>query len=377
MCAVVVKPVSTRREQRQFIDLPWTLYRDDPYWIPPLRLLVQELAGYRHHPFHLTGEVATFLATRNGEVCGRIAGIVNHGHIQAYNERRGFFGFFESVNDLEVSTALFDTVRDWLAKQQIHAIRGPANPSMNYECGLLVEGFDSCPSFLMTHNHAYYEKLVEAYGFKKVQDLYAYVGTRDQLPSIEERLGPLIDQAQERCGAVIRGMTGTKNDGEVFWDLYNRSFEGMWGFVPLTQAEVKEFVGTLKYLVHPQLALIAEVDGKPAGAVIGLPDYNPGIKKINGRLLPFGFIRLLWGKRSIQRIRVISINVVPEFQRWGLGMVLMRALVPKALEMGIQEAEFSWIAESNVLPVMAMEKTNVRRAKTYRMYDLDPPTAGG
>ena len=145
---------------------------------------------------------------------------------------------------------------------------------------------------------------------------------------------------------------GATADIELFLELYNRSFEAMWGFVPLTKHEVAEFVRTLKYLVSPQLALIAEVEGRGVGVVLGLPDFNPRIKKIKGRLLPFGFLHLLAGKNDVRRIRVISINVVPEFQRWGLGLVLLRGLIPKALEMGVAEAEFSWIAESNTMPRM-------------------------
>ena len=166
-------------------------------------------------------------------------------------------------------------------------------------------------------------------------------------------------------------MTPTKKDIELFLELYNRSFEAMWGFVPLTKHEITEFVRTLSYLVSPDLALIAEVDGRGVGAVLGLPDYNPHIKRIRGRLLPFGFIHLLRGKNDVRRIRVIRINIVPEYQRWGLGLVLLRSLVPKALSMGVEEAEFSWIAESNMMPRMGLEKMQAKLAKTYRMYDLD------
>lgn len=371
MGAVEVRPVTSWSDRRAFINLPWTLYRDDPNWVPPLRLLVKQLVGYSRHPFHEIAEVQTFLARRDGVVCGRIAAIVNREHIKMYNEKRGFFGFFESIDDPQVAHALFDEARKWLAARDIHKIRGPANPSMNYECGLLVDGFDSPPTFLMTYNPPYYLKLIESYGFRKAQDLFAYSGTKERLPDVETQLGGLADQAQARCEANIRPMSESKKDIETFLELYNRSFEGMWGAVPLTPHEMKDFVQTLRWLVDPQLAMIAEVNGRGVGAVLGLPDYNPRIKKINGRLLPFGFYHLLTKKKDIRRIRVISINVLPEFQRWGLGLVLLRALVPKALEMGIEEAEFSWIAESNTLPIIGMEKGKAKLTKTYRMFDLD------
>jgi len=374
MGAVEVRSVTTWRDRRAFINFPWTHYRNDPNWVPPLRLLVKELVGYSRHPFHEIAEVATFLARKDGVICGRIAAIVNHEHNRMYNEQRGFFGFFESIDDPKVAHALFDEALKWLQARGIHLVRGPANPSMNYECGLLVDGFESPPTFLMTYNPPYYERLIESYGFVKSQDLLAYTGSREQLPKVEDQLGGLVEQAQRRCEANIRPMHGTKKDIEVFLELYNRSFEAMWGFVPLTRHEVTEFVNTLKWIVHPELAMVAEVDGRGVGAVIGLPDYNPRIKQIDGRLLPFGFIRLLAKKKDIRRIRVISINVLPEYQRWGLGLVLLKALVPKALEMGVEEAEFSWIAESNMIPRMGMEKANVKLTKTYRMFDLDGAT---
>jgi len=375
MAVIDVKPVTTRGDRRKYLDLPAVLHRDDPHWIPRLRIVESELAGYRHHPFHETAEVATFLARRGGEVCGRIAAIVNHEHNRAYQERRGFFGFFESVDDPQVAAALFDAAREWLAARNTTTLRGPVNPSMNYDCGLLVDGFDSPPTFLMPYNPAYYQRLIEGYGFRQAQDLYAYVGHREQLPAFEQELGGLIDQAQERCNATVRPIVVARKDLALFLEIYNRSFEGMWGFVPLTQSELAEFAKMLRHLVSPELLMIAEVDGRGVGAVLGLPDFNPTIKRIKGRLLPFGFLRLLAAKKNCQRLRVISINVVPEFQRWGLGLVLLRSLVPIAMRLGVQVAEFSWIAESNVLPRAGMEKAKLKLDKTFRIYDLESAAA--
>ncbi|HEY4310687.1 MAG TPA: GNAT family N-acetyltransferase [Pirellulales bacterium] len=374
MSAVEIKPVKSWSDRRVFLNVPERLYKGDPNWIPRLRLIESELAGFKHHPFHETAEVQTFLAMRDGEVCGRVAAIINREHNREHKEERGFFGFFETVDDPAVANALLDAVRGWLAERGITKLRGPANPSMNYDCGLLVEGFDTPPTFLMPYNPPFYEKLITGYGFQKSQDLLAYVGYEAQLPEFEKEMGWLVDQAQERCQATVRPMIpSSTKDVELFLELYNRSFEAMWGFVPLTKHEVAEFARTLSYLVSRELALIAEVDGRGVGAVLGLPDYNPTIRRIRGRLLPFGFIHLLRGRKDVRRIRIISINVVPEFQRWGLGLVLLRALVPKALSMGVKEAEFSWIAESNVMPRVGLEKMNAKLTKTYRMYDLDLP----
>ncbi|MHB1035479.1 MAG: GNAT family N-acetyltransferase [Pirellulales bacterium] len=374
MPTVVVDRVVSRRDRKLFVELPWSLYRNDPNWMPPLRGNQRELLGYKPHPFHEVAEVETFLARRNGQVCGRIAAILYHGHNERYKERRGFFGFFESVDDQEVASALFDTVRDWFAQRDVRAIRGPANPSMNYECGLLIHGFDSPPFFMMTYNPPYYATLVENYGFRKAQDLFAYWGHIEKLPSVSEKLAPIIEGVISHCNITLRHLKRSRfrEDVRLFLDVYNRSMENNWGFVPFTQNEIRSLSASLRHLLIPELAFTAEVDGQAVGVVVCLPDYNPRIRQIDGRLFPFGFMRLLWNRRKLKRIRVLSTNVVPEYQRWGVGLVLLSALVPKAMDWGIQEAEFSWVLESNPLARGSLEKGGAEHTKTYRMYDYEP-----
>lgn len=373
MSEVTVIPVRSWSERRQFVRLPWELYQHDANWVPPLVRNQQQLLGYRSHPFHQIAEVQTYLARRGGRVVGRVAVLVNHRHNERYEELRGFFGFFECVEDARVAAALFDACRAWLNERGISRLRGPTNPSMNYECGLLIEGFDSPPVFMMTYNPPYYARLLENYGFQKAHDLLAYIGHRSQLPQVVEQLGGLADQAQERCNAIIRPLNTSAflDDVRLFLDLYNRSLLATWGFVPLTEAELRALAASLRHLLVPELSLFAEVDGRPVGAILGLPDYNPVIKRIDGRLFPFGFWHLLRSKREVRRVRVLSINVVPEYQRWGLGLVLMKALVPKALELGVEEAEFSWVSEANDLARLGLEKGGARLYKRYRLYDLD------
>ena len=374
MSELVITPVTTRRHRADFLNYPWQLYRGDPNWVPPLRDNQKELVGYKRHPFYERNEVQTFVAYRSGQVCGRIAAIVNQGHIEQYKERRGFFGFFECVDDQDVARGLFDAAREWLAQRDIHSVRGPANPSLNYEVGLLIDGFHKPPVFMMTYNLPYYAKLIEGYGFRKTQDLYAFSGHIDMLPKIANKLRPIALQIIEYYKAKIRPLDTSRfrQDVEAFLSIYNRSLAKTWGFVPMSEGEVRHMAAGLRHLIVPEMAIAVEVDDQMVGAVFGLPDYNPRIKAINGRLFPFGFLKLLCKKRDIKRIRVISTNVIPEYQRSGLGVVLLHGLVPKVMDWGIQEAEFSWVLESNTLSRRSLEKGGALREKTYRVYDLDP-----
>jgi GNAT superfamily N-acetyltransferase len=375
MSDLVVIPVASRREKKDFLAFPWSLYRDDPNWIPPLLANIKGLLGYGSHPFYETNEVQTFLACRAGKVCGRIAAIHNQGHIDRYAEQRGFFGFFECIDDQEVADGLFDAVSQWHAQRDIDCLRGPTNPSLNHELGLLIDGFDSPPTFMMTYNPPYYARLIEQYGFHKAQDLYSYWGHVEMLPKIEERLAPITEQIIERYDVKLRTLDTSRflEDVEMFLGIYNRSLGNTWGFVPMSGAELRHLARELRRLIVPELAVLAEIDGKVIGAVFGLPDFNPRIKKINGRLFPFGFLHLLRNKQRIKKIRMISTNVLPEYQRMGIGLVLLSGLVPLVLKWGVQEAEFSWVLESNSLSRGSLEKGGAKIDKTYRLYDLDIP----
>jgi GNAT superfamily N-acetyltransferase len=371
MSEVIVKQATTRREKRQFLTFPWTLYRDDPNWIPPLRGNQRELVNYTRHPFYEVNQVQTFLAYRGPTVCGRIAAILNQGHNERYGERRGFFGFFECRDDQQAAHALLDAVRDWFAERDVHCLRGPTNPSLNYELGMLVEGFDSPATFMMTYNPPYYPRLIESYGFRKAQDLYAFWGGLDMLPQIRDKLGPISEKIIEHLGLTLRPLSKSnfRKDVEMFLSIYNRSLANTWGFVPMSPGEMRHMAGGLQNLIVPELTMIAETKGEMVGAVFGLPDYNPRIKLIDGRLFPFGFIRLLWNRKAIKRVRLISTNVVPEYQRMGVGLALMAALAPQGLKWGLQEAEFSWVLESNSLSRGSLEKGGAKLTKTYRLYD--------
>ncbi|MCY2991185.1 MAG: N-acetyltransferase [Planctomycetota bacterium] len=377
MSTLKIQAVQSRREKKQFFQLPWQLYRNDPNWIPPLRQNQLELLNYKHHPFYEQNEIQTFLALRDGQPVGRVAAIVNNAHNQQYGERRGFFGFFECIDDQDVCDGLFGAVRAWFAERKIFAVRGPTNPSLNYECGLLIDGFDSPPWFMMTYNSPYYARLIEGSGFQKTQDLFAFWGQIEMLKDLDKKMAFVIEETKRRFKVNLRHMERARFNQEVrvFLDIYNRSLVGTWGFAPMSEAEVDHMAESLRHLIVPELTAIAEVDGVPVGVTFGLLDYNPRIKKIDGRLFPFGFLRLLANKRALTSVRIIATNVVPEYQKWGLGLTLLAKLVPSALAWGIKEAEFSWVAESNHLSYKSLKRGGAKITKSYRIYDWEAPAS--
>ncbi len=377
MADIAIQPVEMRSQQKRFIRLPWRIYQDDPCWMPPLIMSQEELLGFRKHPFYERSKSQSFLVTRGGRDVGRITAIVNAGHIDRYKEQRGFFGFFECDDDTAASRALFQAAGDWLHAQGMTCIRGPANPTLNYECGLLIDGFGTPPFFMMTHNRPWYAHLVEDAGFGKIEDMFAFYGKTSMLDGIDPKLATMIEGVKERFGVTLRPLDKSRFAEEVrmFLHIYNESLGGTWGFVPLTPGEVDHMAASLKYLIEPELAIVAEVGGKPVGAVFCLLDYNPRIKAIDGRLFPFGFLKLLWNKKAIKRLRAISTNVVPEYQAWGIGLVLMSGLYERFINWGLEEVEFSWVLESNYLSRRTLERGGAIVTKKYRMYQDDPPQA--
>ncbi|MBM3998000.1 MAG: N-acetyltransferase [Planctomycetes bacterium] len=379
MSQLIVKPVETRDERRRFLEFPWTLYQGDAHWVPPLRRNQKEMVGFVRHPFHERNRVRAFLATRDGRPCGRIGAIINPDHVTRYQEPVGFFGFLETIDDAEVAGRLLDAARAWLSSEGLPIMRGPVNPSLNYECGLLVEGFDSPPTFMMTYNKPYYERLLVDYGVEVAQNLYSFEGHVDMLDNLDQKLHFVIGEATRRFKIHLRQIDKRRFHEEVlmFLDIYNQSLGGTWGFTPLSQGEARNMAKSLRYLIVPELTAVAEVDGKPIAAVFGLLDYNPRIKEIDGRLFPFGFLKLLWNRKGIRRVRLLSTNVLPEYQRWGVGLVAMSRLVPDVVKWGIKEAEFSWVLESNHLSFNTLKRGGARIAKKYRIYDIGRPKSGG
>lgn len=375
MTSVEIIQISRRKEKKQFLRLPWDLHQQNPYWTPPLRTSQAELIGYKRHPFHDQADVQTFLARQGNEVVGRIAGIDNRAHRAAHlDETLGFVGFFDSIDDQEVADGLLGAVADWFADRDIRWLRGPANPSMNYECGLLIEGFDCHATFMMPYNPDYYPTLWEQFGFSKSHDLLALevdIGMMDDTKDFREKLQYMYREVERRHTLNVR-MVDTQNfqrDVRSFLDIYNLASQQTWGFVPFSESEILQLSGELRHLIVPELTAVVELDGRNVGSMFAMLDYNPLIKEIDGRLFPFGFLKLLRRRKNIRRIRIMSANVVPEYQRWGISLMLVGELFQRGMAWGLEEAEMSYILESNRPARKHLEQMGARRAKTYRMYD--------
>lgn len=366
-------PVGSGKDQKQFLCLPWQLYKGDENWIPPIRSHQREMVNFKPHPFYKDADIQTFLASRGDRIVGRIAAIVNHAHNRQFDEQRGFFGFFECEDDQEAATGLFEAAAKWLAGKGMDSLRGPANPSLNYECGLLVDGFDCPPTFMMTYNPPFYAKLFESFGLAKTEDLYAYDVELSMLDNLDPKLKFVVEEVARRFEVETRPLSRKNfmSDVRLFLDIYNKSLVNTWGYVPLSEAEIDHQSKQLRLLVTPEMTSIASIDGKPIGACFGLLDYNPLIKKIDGKLFPFGWLRLLLGRRHLKRARLLSTNVLPEYQRWGLGVVTIYRILPDALKFGLTEGELSWVLESNQLSRASIERGGAQITKTYRLYDRD------
>jgi GNAT superfamily N-acetyltransferase len=374
---IQLRPVRTSRDKRLFIDLPYKLYRDNPHWIAPLRIAQKDILNTNRHPFYKTSDVDMFLAEREGRVVGRIMAILNQAHNEFHNERAGFFGFFEVENDPEASTALLDAARDWLRGRGAEVMRGPVNPSTNYECGLLIDSFDSDPVVMMTYNPPYYVDLIERYGLQKAMDLYAY-STSDESFIVSDKLTRVAERLKKKDRISVRtiNLKDFKREVEIVRRIYNDAWSRNWGFVPVSEEEFEHLAKDLKQIVDPEIAYIAEkevegrADSEPIGFFLAVPDLNRALKKLNGRLLPFGLLKLLWYSRKIDFIRIVTLGVVKEYQNLGIAAVFYDEVYRRAPAAGYPRGEVSWVLENNALMNRAMDLLGAQRTKTYRIYEM-------
>jgi GNAT superfamily N-acetyltransferase len=368
---IEIAPVQNARDLKRFIEFPYSHYRHDPFWVPPLRIAQKELFDVKRHPFHRHAQVQCFLALRDGGVAGRIAAILDPNYNQFQNEEAGFFGFFESVNDQSVADALLGAARDWLRERGARVIRGPMNPSTNYECGLLVDGFDSSPQVMMTYNPRYYAELLERAGLRKAKDLYAYhVTTAGLEVGKSERVAQRAADVNQVRIRPVR-MDAFQQEVELIWGIYNAAWSRNWGFVPATRDEFLFMARDMKSILEPELVLIGEVQGRAVGFALALPDINQALKHAHGRLFPLGLLKILYHKRSVRSVRVIVLGVLEEHRTAGVAAGFYAELFRRGSRLGYESGEMSWVLEDNVLMCRSIEALGGARYKTYRIYEWE------
>jgi GNAT superfamily N-acetyltransferase len=368
---VSVRPVRGRRDLRAFVKLPYRLHAADPLWAPPLRREIADRLS-PSHPFFDHGSAEYFLARRGGEVVGRIAAASNRLHNETHEDRVGFFGFFECVDDPAVATALLDAAAEWARGRGHDMLRGPASLSVNDECGLLVDGFDTPPALLSPHNPPYYAALLETAGFHKAKDLLSYEGGSCFGP-LPDRLSRAVKRLGERLRVTLRPIDTRDFEAEVerVRELYNAMWERNWGFVPMTAREIRHMARQLKPFVMPDLVPFAERDGRPIGFGLAVPDLNqPLLANRSGRLLP-GALRILWALKrgKIHRARVLLLGVLPEYRGKGVDAMLWHWIWTRSERLGIDWGEAGWILEDNASMRNAALRSSFKHYKTYRLYE--------
>lgn len=367
MSEITVVGADDRGTFRQFLEFPYGHYKNDPYWVPPLRIAQKDMLNRAKHPFYRHAEMQLFVARDGARPVGRIAAILDRNQFAPGSV--GFFGFLETVDSQPVADALLKAAWDWLKPRGVKRMRGPVNPSTNYECGLLIEGFDSSPMVMMTYNPPYYATLLERAGFQKARDLVAYIANA---PEVAGQKAMRVAERASRASKVAIRQVDLKNfqaEADMIWSIYSDAWSRNWGFAPLTKEEFRVLAKDMKAILVPELALIGEVDGQAVGFALAIPDVNIALKPAGGNLFPFGLIKILYLQRKVKSLRVMALGVKEQYRTAGVAAGFYATLIRQALRLGYGDCEFSWVLEDNILMNRSIEALGARRYKTYRIYE--------
>lgn len=369
-----VQEVSSRQDRRQFVEFPWQIYASDPAWVPPLLIERHDFIHAKRHPFYQHGAATEFLAFRAGTPVGRILVSDDPNYNREHGENLGCFGMFESIDDEQVAAALLDSAAAWLRGRGRSAMRGPIDYSMNYNCGLLIEGFSTPPRIMMNHNPPYYARLLEAWGLTKAKDLYAW--WFDDSYGMLDVWRRRVERLSQRGRIHIRPLSFKHLDAEIqrCKAVYNGAWESSWGFVKMTDAEFDYLAKHLRLIAVAGLLLLAEVDGQPIGFAMTLPDLNEAIRPLNGRLfswgLPTGLLKLYRNRKRIRSARLLCLGILPPFRRRGVAELLIARTLEYGKHIsGFTGAELSWTLEDNGAINHTIEAVGGQRYKTYRLYE--------
>jgi len=371
MGSLEIRPVHSTGDLRRFVRLPFRLYRDEPNWVAPLIFERKQFLDRRRNPFFEHARAEYFLALRDGRPVGRITAQVDDNFQRFQDNRWGWFGFFECERDPEAAVALLDRAEQWLRGQRCDRMVGPADFTTNDECGILLEGHDRTPLILSPWTHRYYPELLEGAGMAKAMDLLMWelhITGRDRVNPI---IWKLANQLEERHGVVVRSFRKKDIQAEVsrFMEIYNSAWEKNWGFVPLTEKEVRHYASQLKPFLDENWAYVAEKDGETVGAALTLPDYNQALIHMRGRILPFGWAKFLWYRRRIDRVRVFALGVKREYQHTGVAARFYQRHFDMAEVTPQKSGEMGWILETNKNMNSAMEAMGGRVVRRFRLYE--------
>ncbi len=363
-----------KAELERFFDVADRIYAADPNWVAPLRADLA-MVFQDENPFFRHGEMQLFIARRGSEDVGRIAAVLDRNHNAFHGEKAAFFGFFESIDDPAVAGRLVDAAALWGRERKMTVLRGPTNPTLNDEAGLLVDGFDSPPVVMMTYNPRSYAGLLEGQGLRKAKDLLAYWFPLEEKPL--ERLSRVADRFRRRSPDIhVRNVSrrSLSRDLARIREVYNEAWEKNWGFVPMTPEEMDFMAKRMKPILVEELLWIAEVkrpDGalEPIAFMLMLPDYNVAIAPTRGRLLPLGWLKFLLARRKIKTVRVVTLGVKLPWRMSGVQSIMMADSLRFLLGKGYTGAEVSWLLEDNELVISAVRLWGGTLYKTYRIYE--------
>jgi len=355
----------------RFLTVPYSIYENDPNWVAPLLYDLKKVFEPKN-PLFQHAEIQMWVATRNGADVGRISALIDHNYISFHADQAAFFGFFEAINDTEISGALFDAAINWARNKGMKRILGPMNLTTNDECGLLVDGFDSPPTFMMPYNPKYYADLVTHAGFAKAKDLVAYIVPLSKTPL--DRLARLAEKTRRRNpDLTARAVTKQSLDRDInlIKEVYNSAWEKNWGFVPMTDAEIDFMADRLKPLLVEGLVWVVESPTEPVAFLLALPDFNQAIKPLRGRLLTPRALNLLpqmLGWRLPKFCRVVTLGVKQGYRNRGLESLMLSEGLKVGFKIGFTAAEASWILEDNIRMRRVIEVCGGHTYKTYRIY---------
>ena len=366
---VRVVPVRTRREREEFLRVPWRIYRDCAAWVPPLLFDQRKLIDPARGPFFRESQGEFFLAYRGSEPVGRIAAFVNRPHLAAHADGAGFFGFFEAPDDPVIAGALLAVAEGWLRERGLRVARGPANFSIYEEAGVLLDGFEHAPMTGMAYTPPYYRGLIEAAGYTKAKDLLVFRLTRETARF--DRLQRLAAAAARLPTLHVRNLdlSRLRHEADFLATVYAEAWRDNWGEVPISAREFYETYERYRFFLRPEFVYLAEIDGEPAGYFIAMPDMNELLARMNGRLLPTGVFRLLFGRRAIKRFRVLMMGVRPKYRRTGLPLIFLQRCQDELLRCGASLLEFSWILEDNYEVLAILERIGAVRVQTLRLFE--------